>query len=154
MQGDEPFIDPDLLDALVTRWKESRCQLVTAVARIKDHTQLTNPNCVKVVRAMDGRALYFSRSAVPHLRGVPVELWPERETFWSHIGVYGYDRDTLAGHAALPVTKIEKIESLEQLRFIEHGKILQTVETTYHPVAIDTPDDMERARRLLQTEKN
>lgn len=149
VQGDEPFIDPELLDALVVRWKESRCQLVTAVAKIRDHAQLTNPNCVKVVRALDGRALYFSRSAVPHLRGVPVERWPEHETFWSHIGVYGYDRDTLAGHAALPVTKIEKIESLEQLRFIEHGKTIQTVETTYHPVAIDTAEDMERARHLL-----
>lgn len=149
VQGDEPFIEPELLDALVNRWRETRCQLVTAVARITDAERLTNPNCVKVVRSGDGRALYFSRSAVPHLRGVPVAEWPSREDFWSHIGVYGYDRDTLAGYAGLPVTRIEKTESLEQLRFIEHGKNFQTVETDYHPVAIDTPEDMENARRLL-----
>src|SRR6478736_10122223 len=113
VQGDEPFIDPALLDALVARWRETRCELVTAVARVKHWDQLVNTNCVKVVRACDGRAVYFSRSPVPHLRGVPVELWPERETFWSHIGVYGYDRATLAGYFALPVTHIEKIESLE-----------------------------------------
>lgn len=149
VQGDEPFIDPALLDSLVGRWRETGCELVTAVARVKQWEQLVNPNCVKVVRGCDGRAVYFSRSAVPHLRGVPVELWPERETFWSHIGVYGYDRATLAGYAALPVTKIEKTESLEQLRFVEHGKHIQTVETEYHPVSIDTPDDIERARHLL-----
>lgn len=149
VQGDEPFIDPALLDALVARWRETRCQLVTAVARVHDAAALTNPNCVKVVRAGDGRALYFSRAAVPHLRGVPVAEWPAKQACWSHIGVYGYDRDTLAGYGALPVTAIEKIESLEQLRFVEHGKIFQTVETTYHPVAIDTAEDLENARALL-----
>lgn len=149
VQGDEPFIDPALLDSLVGRWRETGCELVTAVARVKHWEQLTNPNCVKVVRGCDGRAVYFSRSPVPHLRGVPVELWSEREKFWSHIGVYGYDRATLAGYFALPATHIEKIESLEQLRFVEHGKRIQTVETAYHPVAIDTPDDLERARHLL-----
>ena len=149
VQGDEPFVEPALLDALVARWRATKCELVTAVARVKHAEQLMNPNCVKVVRAGDGRAVYFSRSPVPHLRGVPVEFWTERETFWSHIGVYGYDRATLAGYAALPVTAIERIESLEQLRFVEHGLRIQTVETEYHPVAIDTAEDLERARHLL-----
>ena len=148
VQGDEPFIDPVLLDALVNRWRETRCELVTAVARVKEPAQLTNPNCVKVVRAGDGRALYFSRSAVPHLRGVAVGEWLSSGVWWSHIGVYGYDRATLAGYASLPVTLIEKTESLEQLRFVEHGKVFQTVETDYHPVAIDTAEDLENARRL------
>lgn len=154
VQGDEPFIDPALLDSLVARWRETRCQLVTAVARVRRTEQLTNPNTVKVVRACDGRAVYFSRSPVPHLRGAPMELWLERAEFWSHIGVYGYDRETLAGYPSLPVTAIEKTESLEQLRFVEHGKHIQTVETEYHPVAIDTAEDLDRARHLLQTHES
>ena len=149
VQGDEPFIDPALLDALVERWRESRCRVVTAVARVKHASQLSNPNTVKVVRAVNGRAVYFSRSPVPHLRGAPLEEWPDRAAYWSHIGVYGYDRDTLAEYAAMPVTDIERIESLEQLRFVEHGLDIRTVETEYHPVAIDTAEDLERARALF-----
>lgn len=152
VQGDEPCIDPALLDALVGRWRETQCELVTAVARIHDPVKLTNPNVVKVVRGENGRAVYFSRSPVPYRRGVAVEEWLADGTvpYWSHIGVYGYSRATVAGYAALPVTRIEQIESLEQLRFVEHGKVFQTVETDYHPVAIDTAEDLEKARQLFQ----
>lgn len=149
VQGDEPFIDPELLDALVACWRESRCRVVTAVARIESADRLANPNTVKVVRALNGRAIYFSRSAVPYLRGVPLAEWPGRQAYWSHIGVYGYDRATLEEYPGMPATAIERIESLEQLRFVEHGLDIRTVETRYHPVAIDTPEDLERARALL-----
>jgi 3-deoxy-manno-octulosonate cytidylyltransferase (CMP-KDO synthetase) len=151
VQGDEPCIEPDLLDALVSRWRETQCELVTAVARITDAAKLTNPNVVKVVRGENGRAVYFSRSPVPFRRGVPVADWLADGTvpYWSHIGVYGYARATLADYAALPVTRIEQIESLEQLRFVEHGKVFQTVETDYHPVSIDTAEDLEKARALF-----
>ncbi len=152
VQGDEPCIDPALLDALVLRWRETQCELVTAVARIHDPAKLTNPNVVKVVRGENGRAVYFSRSPVPYRRGVAVAEWlaDGAVPYWSHIGVYGYARATVAGYAALPVTRIEQIESLEQLRFVEHGKVFQTVETNYHPVAIDTAEDLEKARQLFQ----
>ncbi|MDR2862964.1 MAG: 3-deoxy-manno-octulosonate cytidylyltransferase [Puniceicoccales bacterium] len=151
VQGDEPCIEPDLLDALVARWRETQCELVTAVARITEAAKLANPNVVKVVRGENGRAVYFSRSPVPFRRGVPVADWLADGTvpYWSHIGVYGYARATVAGYAALPVTRIEQIESLEQLRFVEHGKVFQTVETGYHPVSIDTAEDLEKARALF-----
>lgn len=149
VQGDEPFIDPELLDALVARWRETACRVVTAVARVTHAEQLSNPNTVKVVRALNGRAVYFSRSPVPYLRGVALADWPRHAAFWSHIGVYGYDRATLEAYPGMPVTDIERIESLEQLRFVEHGLDIRTVETEYHPVAIDTVEDLERARILF-----
>ena len=153
VQGDEPCIEPTLLDALVTHWRETQCELVTAVARIHDVTCLLNPNVVKVVRGENGQALYFSRSPVPHRRGLPVEEWfcDHSTPYWAHIGVYGYTRQTLSSYLALPPTRLEIIESLEQLRFIEHCKIFQTVETSYHPIAIDTAEDLENARKLFAT---
>ncbi|MDR2513542.1 MAG: 3-deoxy-manno-octulosonate cytidylyltransferase [Puniceicoccales bacterium] len=151
VQGDEPCIEPTLLDALATRWHDTQCELVTAVSRIHDTTRLQNPNVVKVVRGESGQALYFSRSPVPYRRGLSMEKWLDDNStpYWAHIGVYGYTRKTLASYPALPPTRLEVIESLEQLRFIEHGKIFQTVETNYHPIAIDTAEDLENARKLF-----
>ena len=149
VQGDEPFIRPELLDDLITRWKQTKCRLVTAVARISSAERLLAPSVVKVVRAENGEALYFSRSPVPHLRGVDPSAWVARRDYWSHIGVYGYDRATLAGYASLAPTELEVVESLEQLRFLAHGFMFQTVVTDYHPVAIDTAEDLAAARQML-----
>jgi 3-deoxy-manno-octulosonate cytidylyltransferase (CMP-KDO synthetase) len=151
IQGDEPCIAPRLLDALAARWRDTQCELVTAVTPITDPQKLTNPNVVKVVRSHDGRALYFSRSPVPHRRGLSVENWLSDAStpYWAHIGVYAYTRATVKAYATLPPTRIEQIESLEQLRFIEHGKTFQTVETNYHPIAIDTAEDLATARTLF-----
>lgn len=151
VQGDEPFVDTAMLDALVERYAETRCELVTAVAKITDPAKLENPNVVKVVRGNNGRAVYFSRWPVPYLRGVPVSEWlaSGRNTWWSHIGVYGYARATLEAHPTMPVSALETVESLEQLRFIDRGMSFQTIETDYHPVAIDTAEDLENARRLF-----
>lgn len=151
VQGDEPFVDTAMLDALVERWAETRCELVTAVAKITETAKLLNPNVVKVVRGSDGRAIYFSRSPVPFLRGVPAEEWlaSGKNTWWSHIGVYGYARAVLEAHPTMPRTVLETVESLEQLRFIDRGMSFQTVETDYHPVSIDTAEDIENARKLF-----
>ncbi|MDR1497632.1 MAG: 3-deoxy-manno-octulosonate cytidylyltransferase [Puniceicoccales bacterium] len=151
IQGDEPCIPPELLDAIVTRWQQTHCELVTAVARLLDPEKLASPNVVKVVRDKNDRAIYFSRSPVPFRRGLPITEWlaDGSVSYFSHIGVYGYTRDSVVTYASLPISRLEQIESLEQLRFIEHGKTFQTVETDYHPVSIDTPDDMEKARQLF-----
>ena len=149
IQGDEPFIDPALLDDLISRWKVTKCALVTAVSPIKTTEKLLATSVVKVVRAENGTALYFSRSPIPHLRGVDPAEWVQRQAYWSHLGVYGYDRATLAGYAKLTPTVLESVESLEQLRFLAHGQTFQTVVTDYHPVAIDTPADLEVARQLI-----
>ena len=150
VQGDEPFIEPSLLDDLITCWKKTQCSLVTAVSKITDLERLQSSSVVKVVRAENGEAIYFSRSPIPFFRGKEINEWLKNFTYWSHIGVYGYNRDTLARYPQLSATALESIESLEQLRFLAHGFKFQTIETHYHPVAIDTAEDLEAARKLLK----
>ena len=149
VQGDEPFIDPALIDALAARHAATRCSLVTAVTRLTDTARLLADSVVKVVRAENGEALYFSRSVVPHLRGVPQAEWTTRRVYWGHIGIYGYDRAALTAYPKLAPTELEACESLEQLRFVAHGFRFQTVETDHAVVAIDTPADLEAARRMI-----
>jgi 3-deoxy-manno-octulosonate cytidylyltransferase (CMP-KDO synthetase) len=149
VQGDEPFIETALLDALAERFASAGGDVVTPVYAIRDYAMLMNPAVVKVARAADGHALYFSRSAIPHRRGVPPEEWTTRGTYWGHLGVYGYARAVLECYPSLPESALEVAESLEQLRFLEAGLCIQTVETAYHAVAIDTPSDLEHARALL-----
>jgi 3-deoxy-manno-octulosonate cytidylyltransferase (CMP-KDO synthetase) len=149
VQGDEPLIDPVMLDQLVSRWQAAPCDLITPVYKIASLQDLENPNIVKVVRAADGRALYFSRSPIPYLRDTPRQAWLDTAAFWGHIGVYGYHRPVLAGFGSLPNSPLEEMEKLEQLRFLEAGYTFQTVETDYHPIAIDTPADLERVRQML-----
>jgi len=151
VQGDEPFIEAKLLDAMVETFAKNGGDVVTPVYAIREAAMLVNPAVVKVVRGADGRAWYFSRSPVPHLRGVPMEQWPARGLHWGHLGVYGYARVKLAAYSTLPECPLENIEALEQLRFLEAGWRIQTVETDYHAVAIDTPEDLARARTLLMT---
>ena len=114
-----------------------------------DHRATLGEQRRQGVRAEGGEAIYFSRSPIPHLRGVDPAEWVKRRDYWVHIGVYGYDRATLAGYSQLAPTELETVESLEQLRFLAHGLTFQTVVTEYHPVAIDTPEDLEVARKML-----
>jgi len=150
VQGDEPFIEPDLLDQLITRWIETKCRLVTAVSKITQAERLQSSSVVKVVRAENGEAIYFSRSPIPFLRGAEIAEWVKQKDYWSHIGVYGYDRASLAGYEKLKSTTLESMESLEQLRFLAHGITFQTVVTNYHPIAIDTAEDLSAARLLIK----
>lgn len=149
VQGDEPLVDPVMLDALVTSWLANPCDLITPVYRIKDVSDLSNPNVVKVVRAQDGRALYFSRSPIPYVRDWPLEQWLEHQLFWGHIGVYGYRRELLEKYYEFPSSLLQKTENLEQLQFLEAGYRIQTIETGYQSVAVDTREDLEKVRRLI-----
>ena len=113
--------------------------------RITDAADVSRPSVVKVVVDTRGDALYFSRTALPHVRaGQPPP------TFWKHIGLYVYRREFLLRLAALPPTPLERAESLEQLRALEHGFRIGTVETTTDTIEIDTPEDLERGRRLVE----
>ncbi len=150
VQGDEPLVDPGMLDALVDRWQSVPCELITPVFPIKTLEELQSPNVVKVARASDGRALYFSRSPIPYLRDIPFDSWLQHGTFWGHIGVYGYNRAVLTQFYELPDSPLEKTEKLEQLRFLEAGYSFQTVETEYRPNSVDIADDLERVRRLIK----
>jgi len=146
VQGDLPFISPEPIDATVTLLLgRSSLSMATLRRRISDPAELANPAAVKVAIDLEGNALYFSRACIPAPR--PGQQPP---TIWKHVGLYVYRRDFLLKIAALPPTPLERAESLEQLRALEHGFAIGTVETTIDTVEVDTPEDLERARRLVE----
>lgn len=142
VQGDEPFIEPDAIDALVREMTSHRWQLATLIHRLTLPEQLVNPNLVKCVRGEKGQALYFSRAAIPFLRDIPFEQWIDQQAHFRHIGVYGFRKDVLLSLAGLPPVTIEMQEKLEQLRWLSHGFTIHVVETTYEPIGIDTAEDL------------
>jgi 3-deoxy-manno-octulosonate cytidylyltransferase (CMP-KDO synthetase) len=148
VQGDEPLIAPAMLDKMIEYWHTMVCDLITPIYRITNLDDLQNPNIVKVARAANGRALYFSRSPIPHTRDYPQAHWLDRTAYWGHVGVYGYSRTILQEYPTLPEGALEVVEKLEQLRLLESGYHIQTIETNYHPVAIDTEADLQRVRAL------
>ena len=149
VQGDEPLIDPAMLDHLIADWYANPTDVITPVFPIRTMEQLIDPGLVKVVRASDGRAIYFSRSPIPYLRDLPVEEWVKHQTFWGHVGVYGYRWETLEAYATLPASALETAERLEQLRFLDAGYRIQTFETVHDSMAVDTPADLDRVRLAL-----
>lgn len=148
IQGDEPFIAPEQIDLLASKL-DGQVQLATLIKPLEDAEAITNPNTVKVVVNQRGEALYFSRSPVPHLRNHPAEKWVTAHTFYKHIGMYAYRADVLERITSLPVSSLEKAESLEQLRWLEHGYRIQTATTTLETIGIDTPDDLQKAHAYL-----
>ena len=150
VQGDEPFIEPKLLDGLIHLWQQQQCDWVTAISRIQDSAALKDSNLVKAVIAQDGRALYFSRSPIPFVRDVDPDDWPNHHAYWGHIGVYGYTRGLLEKYPTLPPSPLETVEKLEQLRFLEYSFSGYTLVTDYQPIGIDTEADLETARHFLR----
>jgi 3-deoxy-manno-octulosonate cytidylyltransferase (CMP-KDO synthetase) len=147
VQGDLPFLPPQPIDAAVNLLREDPALPMATLRRaIADPHEVTNPSVVKVVVGNDGRALYFSRAAIPFVR--PGQPAPQ---IWKHFGLYVYRRPFLLTLAGLPPTPLERAESLEQLRVLEHGFSIGTIETTMDTVEVDTPDDLERARRLTES---
>jgi 3-deoxy-manno-octulosonate cytidylyltransferase (CMP-KDO synthetase) len=146
VQGDEPLIDPAAIGELVAPFAADRSvQMTTLYRRIHNSAELTNPNVVKVVLDRGGYALYFSRAAIPHVRD-PRGGWPP---LYRHVGLYAYRRSTLMVLAALEPTPLERAESLEQLRALEHGIRIKAVETRYESFEVNTAEDLEQVRRLL-----
>jgi 3-deoxy-manno-octulosonate cytidylyltransferase (CMP-KDO synthetase) len=144
VQGDEPLLDPKAIDALVAPLLADRhVQMTTLCRPLTDDEAVESPHLVKVVRDLAGRALYFSRAAIPYQRTT------SGARAAAHVGLYGYRRATLLALAALPPTPLELAESLEQLRALEHGIPITVVETPYVSIAVDTPHDLERARRTV-----
>ena len=149
VQADEPLIPSTLVDLVVASLQETDCDVATPVYRIHDVNDVLNPNLVKAVRGQDGRALYFSRSPIPHVRGYQPSEWLSQANFWGHVGVYGYRRSVLVEYSRLPEGRLEQAEKLEQLRLLESGMQIMTVEVDYHPQAVDTPEDLERVKAIL-----
>jgi 3-deoxy-manno-octulosonate cytidylyltransferase (CMP-KDO synthetase) len=145
VQGDEPLIDPRAIDEAIAPFADPSVSMTTLYRRIHRPDELANPNIVKVVLDRAGYALYFSRAPIPHARD-PRGGWPP---LYRHIGLYAYHRSALLVLASLEPTPLERAESLEQLRALEHGIRIKAVETQYDSIGVDTPEELELVRRLL-----
>ncbi|MGB8367773.1 MAG: 3-deoxy-manno-octulosonate cytidylyltransferase [Limisphaerales bacterium] len=150
IQGDEPLIDPAVIDAVAGAL--ARDEMSTAATRIKNPEELDNPNVVKVVVNAAGRALYFSRRMIPHLREAASRSAGERLAafaFLKHLGIYGYRCETLLRLVKFPVSPLENAEKLEQLRALENGIQIAVVKVDYDSVGVDGPKDVARVEKLL-----
>lgn len=145
VQGDEPLIEPAMIDEAVAPFAAmAALEMSTLRRRIEDPADLQSPHVTKVVVDARGFALYFSRAPIPHTR----EGCPPAPA-WRHIGLYVYRRDVLLRLAALPPTALERAEALEQLRALEHGIGIHCVETAFDSVGVDTPADLARVRARI-----
>lgn len=144
VQGDEPLIDPNAIDAAVLPLlEEPAIPMATLKKKIEDPREVADPNVVKVVTDRFENALYFSRSTLPYPRdGGPVN-------FYKHIGLYVYRRDFLMRYSDLPLGPLEQVERLEQLRALENGFQIRVVETDYESLGVDTPADLARVQQLM-----
>jgi 3-deoxy-manno-octulosonate cytidylyltransferase (CMP-KDO synthetase) len=146
VQGDEPLIDPSAIDAAIAPLADRPQDVLSTLRRrLTNPADLANPAVVKVVVDRHGYGLYFSRSPLPHARAGSPE-----PVFWRHLGLYVYRRETLERLAGLAPTPLEQAEGLEQLRALEHGIRILTVETTCDALGVDTPEDLEHVRRLVE----
>ncbi len=146
VQGDEPLIAPEALRVLAEALRAPGVEMATLIRPLGDD-ELQNPNVVKAVCALSGDALYFSRAAIPFQRDASSGA-PRR---FAHLGLYGYTRTTLLKLAQLTPTPLEESEKLEQLRALEHSIRIRCVETSYRSVGVDTPEDLLKAERLLES---
>lgn len=153
VQGDEPLIDPAIIDAAVRPLlDEPDVVMSTARNRIEDPADITNPNVVKVVCDARGHALYFSRCPIPYIRDA-ADQGAGADCYWQHIGLYAYRRDFLLAYARMPQTPLEKLEKLEQLRALENGYKIAVIDTKYESIGVDVPADLERVRALFATKR-
>ena len=147
VQGDEPFIRPEQIDLVLTALAENPDWNICTLRRALTATEaILDPNIVKVVADSAGRALYFSREPIPHLRGLPQHEWPARKLHFQHIGLYAYRSETLQELTRLSPAPLEIAESLEQLRWLQAGYPIGVATTTLPSIGIDRPEDL---RRLL-----
>jgi len=159
VQADEPLIRPLMIDELAEVFEyEPNLQMATLIKRIHKKEEVDNPNVVKVVVDRKGYALYFSRSAIPYVRDAEEkETGSPEETdvsnrYFKHIGLYSYTKDFIFTYTNLPKSTLETEEKLEQLRALEHGYKIKTIETRYDTVGVDTLSDLEKVRQIMNEE--
>ena len=153
IQGDEPFIQPDQLQAIMACFEDEGTDIATLVRPFdsnRPYSELENPNTPKVVLDSEMRARYFSRSVIPYVRGRERDEWPGTTQYYTHVGMYAYRAAVLAEITHLPQSPLELAESLEQLRWLENGYTIKAGITTTATIGIDTPEDLEKAQRFLE----
>ena len=147
VQGDEPFIDVDPLQNVIEVFKNDAAKqvdLASLMCEITNEGDINNPNNVKVVVDQNGFALYFSRSVIPYPREKNAGV-----RYFQHIGIYAFRKQALLDFYSLPIQSLEASEKLEQLRYLEFGKRIKMVETSHIGIGIDTPEDLEKARKMI-----
>ena len=157
IQGDEPFIHPQQIELLKTCFDAPEVQIATLVkpfdASGDFESTIFNPNSAKVVLNNRSEAMYFSRSIIPYIRGEKYTDWLKLHTFYKHIGMYAYRADVLKEITSLPQSSLEKMESLEQLRWLQNGYKIKVAITDQETIGIDTPEDLQRAVEYLKQQK-
>ncbi|HKO82430.1 MAG TPA: 3-deoxy-manno-octulosonate cytidylyltransferase [Chitinophagaceae bacterium] len=144
VQGDEPFIKKDPLEKLVRLFDDPSVQVGSLMRKIEDNVELTKSSSVKVVVNKNNDALYFSRSAIPFAANATIDV-----PYFLHVGVYGFRKEALLKFTKWPAAKLEQVEKLEQLRYLENGVPIRMALVEFKSVAIDTPEDLETAEKLL-----
>lgn len=150
IQGDEPFIQSQQLNRVISCFANPDVQIATLVKAFAANEDIFNPNSPKVIMNTKGEAIYFSRSVIPFIRGKEPQQWQSTHVFYKHIGLYAYRPDILRKITRLPQTTLELAESLEQLRWIENGYRITVVETDLETLAVDTPEDLEKVKNAVQ----
>ena len=150
IQGDEPFIHPEQIEAVCRCFNDPSTQIATLGKPFGDDIEaIENPNSPKIAVDTKGFAMYFSRSAIPFVRGAEPKTWPNQFPFIKHIGLYAYRTQVLREVTMLPQSQLEIAESLEQLRWLENGYRIQVALTDMETVGIDTPEDLAKAEKML-----
>ena len=151
IQADEPLIHPVMIDSIAQALlDDSSISMATLMKAIENLKELNDPNVVKVVVDKNNFALYFSRSAIPyHAKNSEIKS----PVYYKHIGLYGYTKDFLFIYKNFPVSNLEEIERLEQLRVLEEGLRIKVMETKYETLGVDTPEDLEKLKEYLEKEK-
>lgn len=149
VQGDEPFIQPSQIETLCELFKHPQTQIATLGKPFEDIEAVKNTNSPKIVTNYQGFALYFSRSVIPFVRGIEENEWLEHFPYLKHLGIYAYRREILKEITKLPMSSLEKAESLEQLRWLQNGYRIRVGITNVETIGIDTPKDLERAEAFI-----
>jgi 3-deoxy-manno-octulosonate cytidylyltransferase (CMP-KDO synthetase) len=153
VQGDEPLIEPEVIDMLVEALDATDCQCATPVRRIDSSRELFDTNVVKVALRKDFTPLYFSRSPIPCFRDHEPDEWAGAHPYYAHVGIYAYRPDALQRFVGAAPTPLELCEQLEQLRMLDLGIPILCVETEYSAPSVDTPEDVMKIERLLAEER-
>ena len=149
IQGDEPFIDPQQIDELAEVLNDGTIELATQMIVVDNHEILFDKGEVKIVLNNNKEALYFSRMVIPFIKAVDEKEWHTHHVYYRHVGMYGYRKDVLEKITKLPVSLLERAESLEQLRWIENGFKIKCVTTKYESHCIDVPEDVQKVLALM-----
>ncbi len=151
VQGDQPLIDPEIIDRMIREFKKknNEYKIITPVYKLSPGN-IHNPSVVKTLLTYDGRAIYFSRAAIPFIRDVSPDQWHKLTNYWGHVGIYGFRADILKNWPSLPTSKLENLEKLEQLRLIDYGYTINTFKVKKPSISVDTIEQLEEVRKLVR----